>query len=121
MTNKIRGERSIEINGTKCTLAMTLGAMAEIEETFGLESIDKLMDIFQSKDGRVVVKAGDVLKLLSIFIRWGGNEITEVELGRMKINVMESMAVIFDTIAAQNDDEEESSENPPQALSAGKA
>lgn len=51
MVNRARGEVSVEIGGKAYTLAMTLGALAELEDAFGADGFEAVFDATFAKLG----------------------------------------------------------------------
>ena len=60
MPNKYRGEIEAELGGVKCTLVLTLGALAELESAFGADDLVALTERIGS--GRL--KALDLIRRL---------------------------------------------------------
>lgn len=71
MTNKRKGEVSLEINGKKYNLLVTLGALAEVEEALGISSLQEFDDVMT----RASFKVASVLVLA--FIRGGGADVPD--------------------------------------------
>lgn len=65
--NPVRGDVSIEIGGDTRALCLTLGALAELEATFGCESLSDL----QLRLKRL--SAGELGTVLQILLRAGGS------------------------------------------------
>ncbi len=91
MTNTLSNTSKISINGQEYKLRLSLGAMADIEEEFNLESISDLGEIFSNK-----VKIGDLLKLLKALLCGGGNPVEMEFLKSSDIDI----TVLGDAISA---------------------
>lgn len=76
MTNKVRGEVEIELDGNKYTACLTLGALAEIEAALELESLDRIGERLKKPRVR------DVVAILGAVLRGGGHDISDSEVGR---------------------------------------
>ena len=68
--NHKRGEESITIDGQDHTLCLTLGALAELEETLGQGSLAALQERLKSP------RIHDVLLILHALLRGGGAGLT---------------------------------------------
>lgn len=68
MANKARGEVDLELGGQVYTLCLGLGALAEIESAFGVDSFEQAL-IFEKP------KATDLLKFMRALLK--GNGIAE--------------------------------------------
>nr|WP_321457689.1 gene transfer agent family protein [uncultured Cohaesibacter sp.] len=80
MTNRRRGEISITLDDKPYRLCLTLGALAELEESLGLENIGELADRFSG--GRV--KSADLVKILGAALRAGGADISDADAATMR-------------------------------------
>jgi hypothetical protein len=72
MANIMRGETSLVIAGQRRALALTLGALAELEDALGPDGLS---------DGRL--SAGDALAVLAAGLAGAGTPIGRYELGRL--------------------------------------
>ncbi|WP_209425715.1 gene transfer agent family protein [Pararhodobacter sp. SW119] len=68
MVNPFRGEVALVLDGQRHVLKLTLGALAELEETLGADSLVDLVERFEG--GRF--SARDVLALILAGLRGGG-------------------------------------------------
>lgn len=78
MANRHRGEIEAELNGAKFTLVLTLGALAELEHSYGGEDVLSLAQRFEQ--GRI--KATDAIKVIGAGLRGAGHNVTDDEVGR---------------------------------------
>ncbi|MEO9651618.1 MAG: gene transfer agent family protein [Roseobacter sp.] len=76
MANPWRGDVSININGEQQVMRLTLGALAELEETLEERSLVALVERFESNK----FAARDVLALLGAGLKGGKCNVTEAEL-----------------------------------------
>lgn len=67
MANRARGFADVEIGGEKITLALGLGALAELEDAFGVESFEETLDFGQRTSAKrlrkwlaAVIRGNDV-------------------------------------------------------------
>lgn len=82
MPNRRRGEVAIEIAGRRHALCLTLGALAELEDAFGVDHLDALADRFAS--GRL--SSRDLLRVLACGLRGGGSAISDEEVARLPLD-----------------------------------
>ena len=82
MTNPMRGEVSITIDGRARTMRLTLGALASLEARLEAGSLMGLAERFE--DGRV--SAGDLLALLAAGLSGAGEDVGEDALARAEID-----------------------------------
>jgi hypothetical protein len=81
MPNLHRGEIEAEIGGAKRRLVLTLGALAELEATFGVEDLVALAERFET--GRL--KALDLTRIIGAGLRGAGTSVTDDEVARMEV------------------------------------
>jgi hypothetical protein len=81
MANAKRGEIEATLDGKIYTLCLTLGALAELESGFGASDLMALAERFETRR----LSARDLLRVLSCGLRGGGNDVTDEEAARMKI------------------------------------
>jgi hypothetical protein len=93
VANRHRGEISAELDGREHTLCLTLGALAELEASFGVSDLIALAERFGS--GRL--SARDVTRIIGCGLRGAGEEISDAEVGAMRV---EGGAAGFARIAA---------------------
>jgi hypothetical protein len=80
MPNPHRGEIEACLDGKSFRLCLTLGALAELEHTFGQEDMLALAERFQS--GRL--SARDAQRVIGAGLRGAGHEILDDAVGRMQ-------------------------------------
>ena len=80
MPNPHRGEIEACLDGQPFNLCLTLGALAELEHSFGHEDMLSLAERFQS--GRL--SARDAQRIIGAGLRGAGNEIRDEAVGRMQ-------------------------------------
>ena len=81
MANKHRGEIEAEIGGTKHTLVLTLGALAELEDAFGAEDLVAMTERFGS--GRL--KARDLIRIIGAGLRGAGEAVSDDEVATLTV------------------------------------
>jgi Phage tail tube protein, GTA-gp10 len=80
MANRHRGEIDAEFDGRTYTLCLTLGALAELEASFGDQDMLAVAKRFES--GRL--GARDAIRILGAGLRGGGHEISDAQVAAMK-------------------------------------
>lgn len=81
MANKRRGEVALQFGEKRFTLCLTLGALAELEEAFGVEDLMALAERFGT--GRL--SSRDLLRLLAVALRGGGHEVSDEEVASLPL------------------------------------
>ncbi|PVE25548.1 gene transfer agent family protein [Microvirga sp. KLBC 81] len=81
MANKRRGEVALQLGDRRYTLCLTLGALAELEEAFGVDDLMALAERFGT--GRL--SSRDLLRLLVAALRGGGHEVTDAEVANLPL------------------------------------
>ncbi len=82
MANPFRGEVEISIDGEFRTMRLTLGALAELEEKLGCESLLDMISRFETGGFRVT----DLVALITAGLKGGGWKIGEGELLKRTID-----------------------------------
>lgn len=80
MANQYRGEIDALLDGTPYRLCLTLGALAELEQAFGVEDMLALAERFSS--GRMAAR--DAIRILGAGLRSGGHMIDDAAVGDMR-------------------------------------
>lgn len=93
MANRRRGEVAATIAGTRYTLCLTLGSLAELETAFGVEDLGALAARFGS--GRLA--ASDLVRILGAGLRGAGHPVGDDEVGA--IPVAQNLADIARAVA----------------------
>lgn len=81
MANRWRGEVAIMIDGKERKAKLTLGALAELEETLGEGSLMALVERFETSR----FTARDVISLLGAGLRAGGAKLSDEALAEADI------------------------------------
>lgn len=82
MTNRHRGDITVEIGGRERRLRLTLGALADLEAAF---AADDMLDLARRfGDGRL--KARDAVVVLAAGLRGAGEAVTDREVAAMAID-----------------------------------
>jgi len=81
MPNHHRGEIAAEIGGARRTLVLTLGALAELESSFGAADLGALAERFGA--GRL--RAHDLIRIIAAGLRGAGEIVTDEEVARMSV------------------------------------
>ena len=82
MPNRRRGEVALQLGDTRYTLCLTLGALAELEDAFGVQDLMALGQRFGS--GRL--SSRDLLTLLAVALRGGGHAMSDAEVARLPLH-----------------------------------
>jgi hypothetical protein len=82
MPNHHRGEIEALIGGTRYTLCLTLGALAELEAAFGVGDMMGLAERFEQ--GRI--SARDAIMIIGAGLRGGGNAISDETIAVLPVN-----------------------------------
>ncbi|WP_233348613.1 GTA-gp10 family protein [Henriciella algicola] len=85
---------SLDVAGQKRVLCLTLGALAEIESAFGCASLADL----QARMRRL--SAAELLQLVSILIKGGGEQIEPDGLARLNIQPAAAAAAVAEAFRA---------------------
>lgn len=79
MANLHRGEINAVLDGQQYRLCLTLGALAELESTFGDEDMLAVAERF----GRGRLSARDAVRIIGAGLRGAGNQVTDDAVARM--------------------------------------
>ncbi|MGE4371685.1 MAG: gene transfer agent family protein [Xanthobacter sp.] len=80
MPNARRGEIGAVLDGRPRTLVLTLGALAELEEAFGVQDLMALAERF----GQGRLAARDAVRILHAGLRGAGEDVTLDEVAQMR-------------------------------------
>ncbi len=81
MANRRRGEVALDLGGERYTLCLTLGALAELEDAFGVADLQALGTRFA--DGGL--SSRDLIKLLGVALRGGGHDLGDAEVAALPL------------------------------------
>lgn len=82
MANRRRGEVALDLGGCRYTLCLTLGALAELEDAFGVQDLAALAERFGS--GRL--SSRDLLAILVVALRGGGHDVSDAEAASLPLH-----------------------------------
>lgn len=82
MANPWAGEVALALNGQRQVMKLTLGALAELEEALGADSLVALVERFEAR----TFSARDVSALILAGLRGGGWQGTADELAQVEID-----------------------------------
>lgn len=82
MPNRRRGEVALQLGDTRYTLCLTLGALAELEDAFGVQDLNALTERFGT--GRL--SSRDLLTLLGVALRGGGQKLSDAEVANLPLH-----------------------------------
>jgi len=80
MPNHYRGEIEAELGGRRRVLVLTLGALAELEATFGADDLAALAERFGS--GRM--RARDLVRIIAAGLRGAGEAVSDDDVAAMQ-------------------------------------
>ena len=110
MANRRRGEVALQLGGTRYTLCLTLGALAELEDAFGAQDLTALADRFGT--GRL--SSRDLLTLLAVALRGGGHAMGDAEVANLPLHDgIEPVATALADLLVMTFGGGEASPNPP--------
>lgn len=93
MANKVRGETTVEIGGVSYTISLGMGALAEIEDAFNVESFEEALDF----TGKVSVRR--LIKLLHAILVGNEIEITDdMESAIKRLKLDEFMRIVTELV-----------------------
>jgi hypothetical protein len=81
MANRHRGEIDAELGGARRTLVLTLGALAELESSFGADDLAALAERFGA--GRLTAR--DLVRIIGAGLRGAGEKISDEEVARLSV------------------------------------
>lgn len=79
--NRHRGEIEAVFDGERRVLCLTLGALAELETAFAVDSLTGLAERFSS--GRL--RAEDLIRIIGAGLRGGGNVFSDEDVAAMAV------------------------------------
>jgi hypothetical protein len=82
MANTRRGEVALVLGAERYTLCLTLGALAELEDAFGVQDLNALAERFGT--GRL--SSRDLLTILGLGLRGGGHAISDKEVANLGLS-----------------------------------
>ena len=111
MANKRRGEVALQLGDKRYTLCLTLGALAELEEAFGVDDLMALAERFGT--GRL--SSRDLLRLLTVALRGGGHALSDEDVASLPLlGGIEPVASAIADLLVVTFDAQTSSANPTQ-------
>ncbi|WP_342642873.1 gene transfer agent family protein [Rhodoligotrophos ferricapiens] len=81
MVNRHRGEIEAVLDGRQYRLCLTLGALAELEDSYGGIDLMRLAERFEG--GRL--QASDIIRIIGAGLRGAGEDIDNETVARMQI------------------------------------
>ena len=116
MPNRRRGEVALQLGDTRYTLCLTLGALAELEDAFGVQDLMALTERFGT--GRL--SSRDLLTLLAIALRGGGHGLSDAEVANLPLHDgIEPVAAALANLLVATFGGGEASPNPPSSQEVG--
>jgi len=110
MPNRRRGEVALQLGETRYILCLTLGALAELEDAFGVQDLNALAERFGT--GRL--KSRDLLTLLGVALRGGGHAMSDADVANLPLHEgIEPVAAALADLLVMTFGGGEASSNPP--------
>jgi hypothetical protein len=81
VANRRRGEVPLVLGEDRYTLCLTLGALAELEDAFGVDDLGALAARF----ARGRPSSRDLLRLLAAALRGGGHDLTDADVAALPL------------------------------------
>lgn len=107
MANKQRGEVTIiGPKGQELKICLTLGAIAHLEESLGIESLTEIDTVMQKSSMR------GLIKIVKALLEGGGNPVTDQDMMTWQVDFKELVTKIRETFKAAGfgDSEEDGGE-----------
>lgn len=79
VANRHRGEIAAELGGKTCTLVLTLGALAELEDAYGGEDLLAIAQRFEQ--GRI--RATDAIRVIGAGLRGAGHDFSDADVAKL--------------------------------------
>ena len=79
MANVRRGEIEAELGNRTWRMVLTLGALAELEDSFGASDLTDLAERFAGGQ----LGSSDLIRIIGCGLRGAGNEISDAEVARL--------------------------------------
>lgn len=122
MANSRRGEVPLILGEGRYTLCLTLGALAELEDAFRVESLAGVAERFA--DGRP--SSRDLLVLLAAALRGGGHPLSDAEVAALPLAgglpaLGSALAEVLEAAFGGEGAQENPPQNPPQNPWRGRA
>jgi hypothetical protein len=76
MSNRYRGETALMVDGQALPMRLTLGALAELEQAFSVDSLPALGERFVG--GRL--SAQDITRILGAGLRGAGSSVSDIQV-----------------------------------------
>ncbi|MGO4572805.1 gene transfer agent family protein [Microvirga sp. 2TAF3] len=110
MPNRRRGEVALRLGDRCYTLCLTLGALAELEDAFGVEDLMALGERFGT--GRL--SSRDLVTILAVSLRGGGHDLSDAEVANLSLSDgIEPVATAIADLLLATFGSEASPSNPP--------
>lgn len=82
MVNRHRGEAALLVEGEALPMRLTLGALAELEQAFAVDSLPALGERFVT--GRL--SAGDIIRIIAAGLRGAGRAIRDEDVASLSFD-----------------------------------
>lgn len=90
MANRARGETSIRIGSKSYAIALNLGALAALEDSFGVESYEEAFDVVLRAEK---ISARKIMDFLQAVIEGNGLDFDEEDIAKLTAKEMAAIAL----------------------------
>lgn len=117
MSNRYRGETALMVDGQALPMRLTLGALAELEQAFSVDSLPALGERFVG--GRL--SAQDIVRILGAGLRGAGGSVSDIQVaglafeGGLNGAIQAAIALLDATFGGSGEDGEAPRPPPPPA------
>ena len=115
MPNRRRGEVALQLGETRYILCLTLGALAELEDAFGVQDLNALAERFGT--GRL--KSRDLLTLLGVALRGGGHAMSDADVANLPLH--EGIEPVAAALASWDNGGFDDASPPPKVMTSRSA
>ena len=113
MPNRRRGEVALQLGDTRYTLCLTLGALAELEDAFGVAGSHGARRTLRHG---APVETRDLLTLLAVALRGGGHAMSDAEVANLPLHEgIEPVAAALADLLVTTFGGGDAAPNPPSA------
>ena len=96
MVNKFRGELEVSLNQKTYKTRLSLDSIVRIETQLGKSILEVANDLMSSR-----VKMQEIITIMTLAIRGGGNNVTEKEIGQeiFAVGIVESFKIVGEILS----------------------
>jgi hypothetical protein len=115
MSNRYRGETALMVDGQALPMRLTLGALAELEQAFAVDSLPALGERFVG--GRL--SAQDIVRILGAGLRGAGSSVSDIQVAALAFDgglngaIQAAIALLDATFSGEAEGAESRPPQPP--------